>query len=200
MKSIIVIGIVIAGIIGGIIGGIAVLASVPSDTWTDKRTEFTGVAPPDENDDRIDCLSRGGIWDVTSCSIAPDQIPGLDCLGSAQCFVGVVTKIVDGDTILVDDQSVRFSLASAPPATAYGGADAKNFIETLCPVGSKVTVDEDDGQVLGVYGRLVGVVYCGDVILNQEILDSSLGYLEDRFCDSSEFASTTWAIKHGCES
>jgi hypothetical protein len=25
-----------------------------------------------------------------------------------------------------------------------------------------------------------------------------LGYLENRFCDSSEFAEEPWAIKHGC--
>ena len=58
--------------------------------------------------------------------------------------------------------------------------------------------DEDDGQIIGSYGRMVGVVYCGDVNLNKEILDANLGYLEVRFCDSSEFASTAWAQKHGC--
>jgi endonuclease YncB( thermonuclease family) len=122
----------------------------------------------------------------------------LDCLGEAQCFEGKVEKIIDGNSLLVGDQSVRFSLSSAPQLKGYGGVDARDFLETLCPVGSDVTVDEDDGQIIGVYGRLVGVVYCGENILNQEILDANIAYLETRFCDSSEFANTTWAIKHGC--
>jgi len=122
----------------------------------------------------------------------------LDCMGDAQCFEGIVSKIIDGDTIIVNDESIRFSLSSAPELQGYGGVDSKNFIEIICPVGSKVTVDEDDGQILGSYGRIIGLVYCNDVILNQELLDSGLGHLEERFCDSSEFAETTWAQKHGC--
>ena len=34
--------------------------------------------------------------------------------------------------------------------------------------------------------------------LNQELLDANLGYMPDRFCDSSEFRNEDWAIKHGC--
>ena len=34
--------------------------------------------------------------------------------------------------------------------------------------------------------------------LNEELLDANLGYLESRFCDSSEFANDSWAQKHGC--
>jgi len=122
----------------------------------------------------------------------------LDCMGTAKCFAGVVTEVIDGDTLKVNGESIRFSLASAPELKGFGGIDSKNFIETICPVGSTVIVDEDDGQVLGSYGRIIGLVYCNDVILNQEILDVNLGYLEERFCDSSEFSTTTWAIKYGC--
>ena len=64
MKTTIIIGIVIVGIIGAF----AVFASIPSDTWQDNRTEFTGVPSPDENKEKIDCLSRGGLWD-NGCSI-----------------------------------------------------------------------------------------------------------------------------------
>jgi micrococcal nuclease len=123
----------------------------------------------------------------------------LNCLGSAKCFAGIVTEVIDGDTLKVNGESIRFSLTSAPKLTGYGGIDSKNFIQTLCPVGSTVTVDEDDGQVIGSYGRIVGLIYCNGVNLNSELLDSNLGYLEDRFCDSSEFAKQKWAQKHGCE-
>ncbi len=93
-----------------------------------------------------------------------------DCSGTARCVIGVVTKIVDGDTIHVDGESVRFALASAPELSGYGGVESRNFIETICPVGSKVIVDEDDGQILGSYGRLVGMITCNGMNLNEELL------------------------------
>ncbi len=37
-----------------------------------------------------------------------------NCSGTAKCITGTVAKIIDGDTILVNEQSVRFALASAP--------------------------------------------------------------------------------------
>lgn len=131
--------------------------------------------------------------------LSAKPVPNLDCLGTAQCFIGTVTEIIDGDTIKVDGQSVRFALSSAPELKGYDGVDARNFIETICPVGSIAIVDEDDGQILGSYGRLVGVITCNDVNLNSELLDSNLGYVEFRFCDSSEFGGESWAVKHGCE-
>ena len=50
MKSVIIIGIVIVGIIGIV----AVFVSIPTDTWKDTRTGFTGVSLPDENKEKID--------------------------------------------------------------------------------------------------------------------------------------------------
>jgi endonuclease YncB( thermonuclease family) len=40
----------------------------------------------------------------------------------------------------------------------------------MCPVGSTALIDEDDGQTGGSYGRIVAKVYCGDKILNEELL------------------------------
>jgi micrococcal nuclease len=121
-----------------------------------------------------------------------------DCSGTARCITGTVTKIVDGDTIHVDGESVRFALASAPELSGYGGVESRNFIQTICPIGSNVIVDEDDGQTGESFGRMIGVIYCNGMNLNAELLDADLGYLENRFCDSSEFASDPWAQKHGC--
>ena len=121
-----------------------------------------------------------------------------DCTGTARCITGTVTKIIDGDTIHVNDESVRFALASAPELSGFGGEESRDFIDTICPVGSDVLVNEDDGQSAGSYGRIIGVVYCNGVNLNSELLDVGLGYMEERFCDSSEFAKESWAIKHGC--
>jgi len=121
-----------------------------------------------------------------------------DCSGNARCITGIVTKIIDGDTIHVNDQSIRFALASAPELSGYGGVDSRDFIQTICPVGSSVLVDEDDNYPEGSYDRIVGVIYCNGMNINAELLDADLGYLAYRFCDSSEFAAESWAVKHGC--
>ena len=131
--------------------------------------------------------------------ITTSQYSLQECSGNAKCFIGTVTKVIEGDTIHVDDKSVRFALASSPDLKGYEGMDSKNFIETICPIGSQVLVDEDDGQPPEGHSRIIGVVHCNDLILNKELLDADLGYLSYRFCDSSEFASSSWAQKHGCD-
>ena len=122
----------------------------------------------------------------------------IECMGDARCIAGTVTRVIDGDTIKVDGQSIRFALSSAPEMDEPDGIKAKNFVQTLCPVGTKAVVDEDDGQTLGSYGRILGVVYCNGLNLNEELLDSGLGYLSSGFCNSSEFTNEYWAQKYGC--
>ena len=110
----------------------------------------------------------------------------------------IVTQIVDGDTIKVNGESIRFALSSAPELSEAGGIDARKFIEIVCPVGSPVIIDEDSGQPEGSYGRVLAVVYCNGINLNAEILDAKVGTLSTEFCSVSEFANEDWAQKHGC--
>ena len=132
----------------------------------------------------------------------PEQTTPVDttqsCSGSARCISGTVTRIVDGDTIHVDGQSIRFALASTPELNEYGGIEARDHIVQLCPVGSKVLVDEDDGQTEGSYGRIIAVIYCNGLNLNDQVIENGFGYLDYGFCDRSEFSTHAWAQKHGC--
>ena len=121
-----------------------------------------------------------------------------DCSGNARCIIGKVTQVIDGDTVKVDGQSVRFALSSAPELNELRGVDARKFIETICPIGSDVLVDEDDKQTQGSYGRIIGMITCNGANLNEELLDADLGYLSSGFCSTSEFSSNSWAQKHGC--
>lgn len=120
------------------------------------------------------------------------------CLGNARCISGTVTKIVDGDTIQVDDEIIRFALVDAPKIK-YDGGQSLGFIEQICPVGSTTIIDQDDMQLEDKYGRILGVVYCNDMNLNKELLDLGLGDLYSAFCEQSEFSTEKWALKHGCE-
>ena len=122
------------------------------------------------------------------------------CSGSAGCFIGIVTRVVDGDTIHVDGSSIRFTLASTPELNEPGGIGAKQFVERICPVGSTVLVDEDDGQTEGSYGRMIAVIYCNGMNLNEAVIEKGAGYLDSGFCSRSEFSSEAWAQKYGCAS
>ena len=130
--------------------------------------------------------------------IQESKLTSHDCSGTAKCITGTVTEIIDGDTIKVDGQSIRFALVDAPELKRDGGA-ARYFIEELCPVGSTVIVDQDDSQLEDKYGRMLGVIYCNGLNLNSESLDSGIGDLYSAFCDQSEFATHSWAIKHMCQ-
>jgi len=121
-----------------------------------------------------------------------------ECSGTARCITGTMTQVIDGDTLKIDGQSIRFALSSAPELDESGGIKSKEFIENICPVGSTVLVDEDDGQTQGSYGRIIGVIYCNGLNLNEELVDSGLGDVTRGFCNTSEFSNDVWAQKHGC--
>ncbi len=135
---------------------------------------------------------------VVGLSVSSMSTERKNCSGNARCITGTVTNVIDGDTIKVDGQSIRFALASAPEMNESGGIEARDLIERICPVGSTVLVDEDDGQTEGSYGRIIGVIYCNDVNLNEELVDSELGYIISGFCNKSEFSNYEWAQKYGC--
>ena len=122
-----------------------------------------------------------------------------DCMGTASCITGTVTSVIDGDTLEVDGQSVRFALVDTPKMK-YDGGQALSFLEQICPVGSSVLIDQDDDQLEDAYGRVLGFIYCNDLNLNKELLDSGVGDLYSAFCDQSEFSTQPCALKHGCES
>ena len=120
------------------------------------------------------------------------------CLGDARCISGYVTRIVDGDTIDVDGQSIRFALVDTPEYGEYDYSQARSYIETVCPIGTPVLVDEDDLQTEGSYGRIIGVIYCKELNLNEQILEVGHAEILNSFCSKSEFADEPWAQKFGC--
>ena len=111
---------------------------------------------------------------------------------------GTVTRIIDGDTIDIDDKRIRFSLVNTPERGEPGYSKATAFTGRLCPVGSMATVDEDDGQRDGSHGRVIGVVHCNGHNLNAELVDAGHAEILERFCGTSEFSNSDWAIRNGC--
>jgi len=124
--------------------------------------------------------------------------PTPNCSGTAGCIPGYVTQNIDGDTLKVYGKSIRFALIDAPESGETGFEEARDFIASSCPVDSFAIVDEDDLQTGGSFGRIIGVVHCNGLNLNEAILDAGLADLAVSFCSSSEFENSAWAQKHGC--
>ncbi len=120
------------------------------------------------------------------------------CKGFASCFEGKIERIIDGDTLIISNKTIRLTLVNAPEKSEDMGKKAENFTANLCPVGSKVLVDEDDEQTKGSYGRVVAAVYCKNKNLNEMLLDNGLGEIYTSFCKTSEFRNEKWARRYGC--
>lgn len=194
MKSIIIIGILIAGIIGAV----AIFASIPSSTWQDNRTTFQGDTKPDDISEKVDCLSKGGLWTGNSCSVPDFDAPKvIECTGN--CITESVTQIVDGDTIYTANYKIRLSLTNTPEKGELGFQEATLFTAMHCPVGSMITVDQDDLQPVDVYGRILGKVYCEGGVINEMLLSNGHANILTQYCDTSEFSGENWAQSYGCK-
>jgi endonuclease YncB( thermonuclease family) len=124
----------------------------------------------------------------------------IECVGSAGCVEGVVTRIVDGDTLYVRLNStiykVDLALIKAPSRTEEGFMESTAFTRDLC-LGSNVLVDPE-GMLLTSNSDVLAVVYCSSSNLNSELLDNGYAELETEQCSTSEFANEPWVKDHGC--
>lgn len=109
-------------------------------------------------------------------------------------LVGIVTKVVDGDTLDINGIRIRLALVDTPEINQPGYERAKEFVEALC-LGKKGELDVDNGQRRGDrYGREVGVVYCDGVNMNAKLMSNNLARILVEFCDITEFANENWSI------
>ncbi len=136
-----------------------------------------------------------------SDSAATEMIPSKplqQICSDDNCITEKITKIVDGDTIYTENYKIRLSLTNTPEKDESGFSEATSFTASLCPVGSMVMVNQDDLQPYDKYGRLLGEVFCGDKLLNSELLYNGLANILTKYCDTSEFAGEDWAKEFGC--
>lgn len=107
----------------------------------------------------------------------------------------VVDHIVDADTMrLAGGEYLRLALIDAPEVDEPGGLQARDLIVSVCPAGSTVRVDLDEGQgSMDPQGRLLGAPYCNGYNLNEMLIDSGAAMVYKEFCHVSDFASEPWA-------
>ena len=110
---------------------------------------------------------------------------------------GVVTRVVDGDTLDVRydgrEHRVRLLNVDAPESVRPDhpveclGPEAAAFLGELTPVGSEVRL-EFDVERQDRFGRELAAVYAGDVLVNAELARAGLGTVvlfepNDRYYD-----------------
>ena len=113
-------------------------------------------------------------------------------------YDGQITRVIDGDTLLIDQTTIRLSLVNSPERDERGYQEAKDFALTVCPVGVNAEFVEDTWQPVDKYGRSVGLVYCNDMMLNELLLTNGHAEISTYYCDRSEFGSEGWARAYGC--
>ncbi len=139
------------------------------------------------------------IYLVTFQSVALAQKNVTTTIPTAS-FIGVVTKVIDGDTLDVKAKdgktiAIRLALVDAPETNEPGYTQAKNFVSQNC-LNKEAVVDPDNNQNPS-FSRLVAVVYCEGLDINGAIIANGFAPIYRSFCDVSEFANTVWA-QFGC--
>jgi len=135
-------------------------------------------------------------------SLAPQSLQ--PCSEQPGCFTGIVTKVVDGDTLDINNVRVRLVLVDAPERDTREGPGATAHLRELCPEGSTARLQQDRFQPEDQYGRTLGAVWCGDrqtsadQPVNAAMIRSRHARLYGRFCRESEFGSAPWAVELGC--
>ena len=104
---------------------------------------------------------------------------------------GVCTKVVDGDTIYLDNgEKIRFVGVNTPERGVEGYITSKNFVQKLC-LNKEVGIDIDDSKHNDRYGRTLGVVIVNGKNVNEMLLKEGLA--EVMFMPPSEFYPYDWA-------
>lgn len=137
--------------------------------------------------------TRSAPADNASTTATSQPASAGQCMGSALCIEGKVTRVVDADTVWVTTGPNNHKIVDLSLTKATG--NDRSFTQSLC-LGSDAVVDQDDKQP--GRGKITGVVYCGSTNLNQQLLDSGQVTLDSKQCAKSEFAGQDWAKRHGC--
>lgn len=104
---------------------------------------------------------------------------------------GVCTKVVDGDTIYLDNgEKIRFVGVNTPERGVEGYITSKNFVQKLC-LNKEVGIDVDDAKHNDRYGRTLGVVIVNGKNVNEMLLKEGLA--EIMYMPPSEFYPYDWA-------
>ena len=182
-------------------GVVSSAISCPSNPNHSEGYEVNGTIDITEYLKNYDCLSDSNVGRFEPTSDFDSKNPE-DCpiSLSSRCITGTVTEIFNGDTVRVNGALFGLALISSPELDEEGGQEAKTFLEGICPADSDALVDQDDLRPLeglSGSGRIMAVVYCNGLNLNEKLVEFNFEYFDDMYCHTSEFADDPWA-REGC--
>jgi len=101
----------------------------------------------------------------------------------AFAWQGKVLRVKDGDTIVVRKGSanvdVRLYGIDTPESSQWYGQNAKTFLANQIS-GKTVSVNKIDKDR---YGRVVGLVFAGNLIINRHLVKNGYAWVYDKYCD-----------------
>ena len=108
-----------------------------------------------------------------------------------------VIRVIDGDTLVIGDRTIRLALVNTPERGESGYIEATEFTRNECVVGSTASYRVDSGQPDGSYGRIIAKVWCNsnglEPSLNELLVDKGHAEIFTNFCKTSEFGKDQWA-------
>ncbi|WP_432644824.1 thermonuclease family protein [Methanobrevibacter sp.] len=103
---------------------------------------------------------------------------------------GICTKVVDGDTIYLDNgKKIRFVGVNTPERGVDGYSTSKEFVQKLC-LNKEVGIDIDNSKYTDRYGRTLAVVIVDGKNVNEMLLKEGLA--EIMYMPPSEFNPFEW--------
>ena len=124
-------------------------------------------------------------------------VDSLDCSEEkGECYSTTISEIIDGNVIQDSDgRLIELSLVSMQELHVSDGSKSKEYVESVCPVGSSILVDEDDLQLSGKYDAMMAKITCKGINLNHSLLTSNHGIIDTSSCKYSEFSEESWAAE-----
>lgn len=100
----------------------------------------------------------------------------------ANAIIGKVIGITDGDTITVLENKTQYKIRlygiDCPESRQGFGKRAKQFASSIAFGKTANVVKEDTDR----YGRTVGIVYVGDICVNEEIIRNGFAWVYQKYC------------------
>lgn len=100
----------------------------------------------------------------------------------AETFVGTITKIIDGDSLLISTGEERIEIRlygiDCPEYRQPYSRAAKKYIKNSVS-GSRVRVQS---YYRDTYDRKVSMVFFGDKVLNGELVEAGLAWVYPAYC------------------
>lgn len=86
---------------------------------------------------------------------------------NAEDIYGVVTKVIDGDTIYLDNvNKIRLKWIDAPESKQLNGHESQQYLQNIV-LGKKVKVEYNKKDL---YGRFIGIVIYDNVNINEKLV------------------------------